>query len=515
MRNFFLLLLLLCTFSASYAQNFGYENKLKTETLSNDQKKMILDVIVSNCLFNGDVQFLVHEKDITPLAENYKVKAFTMQDLIDYDLERLSNAKTTLDSVRIYMTLKSTYLSSLEFDKAGKCLQFVYGSLDHLLNDSNLDSVRMSEVYRMAGNYMFEYSQEKSSSYPYFTQSILYNPSDTASYIFIMLLYAQYGAYDQADSIAFALEKRFPDSYSSFIIHTQSVASRMYVEHADSVKDLMYYCLTKLADLSYLDPLKNAGVGSREELLYYLMLENLILLKYYTVIGEGEANILECDRAVLNDIRRVCLTHDHEKSRVPEYTTFNAVAWTYILDEKYDSALFYLEKALTEVKKLDAGYSTVTHNIMSSIMAFTFMSGDTIGAVKKLEDKLAMKDTIGYLLPDLALISRLYAMTGDCQNSHKYADAVLNYNPQFFPAWRIKAYADYLAGKQDSVFIFMDKAVALQNMNFENYLMYGLLYLLMDNPAQAYRYLEGAWYVDPESEILNDVMQELYIKKEE
>ena len=516
MKKILPILLILISVSSLHAQKFGYENKLKNDSVTDEQKTKLLELITSNCLFNGNMQYLVQEKDITPLADDYVVKAATMQDLIDYDLERLSKALTKLDSVSIYMSLKSVYLSTLNFEEAGKSLQYVYNSLDQLLNDTDLDSASMAEVYRMAGNYMFDYGQDPSASFPYFTQAILLDPTDTASYIFIMLVYSQYGAYDQADSIAFALEQKFPGAFSPFIIHTQSVASRMYVENAESLDALLDSCLSDIADLSYLDPLKNSGTGTREELIYHLLLENMILLKYNVVLGsEDKADILDCDRLILDDIRRVCRTHDSEKSGIPKYTTLNALAWTYALDQEYDSCIFYLDKALIEVKKLDAGFATVTHNIMSSIMAFTFMNGDTFGAVKRLEDKFSMNDSIGYLLPDLALVSRLYAMTGDYRNSHKYADAVLNYNPQFYPAWRIKAYADYLAGKPDSVFIYMKKAVEISSMDFETYLMYGLLYLLQDNPVLAYTYLEGAWYIDPESEILDDVMQELYVKKEE
>ncbi|PLW95130.1 MAG: hypothetical protein C0592_00750 [Marinilabiliales bacterium] len=498
------------------AQDFGYENKLKNDAVTVDQKKELLTLIVSNCLYNGDMQFLVQEKDLQPLAENYTVEAKSMQDLVDHYMQDLAEAETKYDSVEIYQGLKGVYLSMLKFDEAQNTLQFIYNSLDVLLNDTELDSVELAGVYRMAGNYMYEYGQDKASSYPYFTQAIMFDPTDTSSYIFIMLLYTQFGGFDQADSIAQALEQKFPDAFSPYILHTQSVASRMYMENADSVDNLITKCLTDLADLSYLDHLKDAGKGSRQELLYYLMLENMVLLKYYSVLGSDEtAEILDCDMNILKDIRRVCLTHDHESTRVPKYTTLNAVAWTYAIDHEFDSSLFYLNKALVEVKKLDAGYSTVTHNIMSSIMAFTFLQGDTLGALKKLEDKLAYSDTIGYLLTDIALLSRLYAMTGDFQNSHKYADFVLNYNPNFYPAWRIKAYADFEAGQPDSVFTYMDKAMQIGKQDFETYLMYGLLYLMQDKPVLAYTYLEAAWYVDPESSILEDVMSELYVRKEE
>lgn len=512
-----LVVLVLAIFAFSVnAQKFGYENVLKNDFVTGEQKSELRELIEIYCLFNGDMQFLVNENDLKPLAEDYVVKAYTIQELIDHRLHELSEAKTTLDSVEIYMGLESLYQSILNFEDARNSQQFVYDKLNLLLNNTELDSNEMAAVYRNAGIYMFDYGQDPSASYPYFTQAILYNPADTTSYVFIMMLYIQYGGYEQADSIGYALEQKFPDAFSPYILHTQSVVSMMYTENADSIEKLVKYCLTDMVDLSYLEHLKNSGKGSREELLYYLLLENLVLMKYYSVLGsDDKPDILSCDMKLLDDIRTACRSFDHKKTRVPQYTTLNAIAWTYAINHEFDSSLYYLNLALDEVKKLDAGYATVTHNIMSNIMAFTFLSGDTLGALHRLEDKLAYSDTIGILIPDLALISRLYAMIDDFENSHKYADLILGYDPSFFPAWRIKAYADYKAGERDSVFTYMDHAMQIDKQNFETYLMYGLLYLLEDKPALAYKYLEAAWYLNPDSEILDNLMRELYVKREE
>lgn len=514
MKQLIYLITLILLVSTAQAQKFGYQNKLINEKVNPEQKSLLVDLIESNCLFNGDMQFLVHENDLEPLPKDYVAEDKSMQDMINHQLKELAEAKTPLDSVSIYLSLKGAYLNMLMFNEAQECLQYSYKTLDLLLNDTELDSTDLADVYRMAGSYMMEYGQDPSSSYPYFTQAILLDPSDTASYVFIMLLYTQYGEFDQADSIAFALEQEFPEALSPYILHTQSVVSRMYVENSENPDALFTTCINDLADLSYLNGLKSYGKGTRQELLYYLLLENTILLKYYLVMGaDGEADILDCDRKYLEEIKQAARNHDHEKSRVPKYTTLNAIAWTFALDHEFDSCVYYLDKALVEVRKLDASFTTVTHNILSSKMAFTFLSGDTLGAISVLEYKLSLKDTIGYLLSDIALLSRLYAMTGNYEKSHEYADALLNYNPNFFPAYRIKAYADYMAGKPDSVFTYMDKAAEIAKQNFETYLMYGLLYLLKDKPELAYTYFEAAWYIDPTSSILDDVMLELYMKK--
>ncbi|MBN2728971.1 MAG: hypothetical protein JXR53_07075 [Bacteroidales bacterium] len=514
MKRLFQFFALILVFSVAQAQEFGYTNKLKSESLSQKQRVELTDLIVSNCLFNGDLQFLVQENDLKTLPEDYEVKANNMRELIDYNNNRLKSAKTKLDSVNIYLSLKGVYLNMLMFNEARQSLQYIYASLDNLMNDTKLDSTDKAEVYRLAGSYMMEYSQDPSSSYPYFAQAIIFDNTDTASYIFIMLLYTQYGAFDQADSIANAVEQRFPGAISPYILHTQSAASRMFVEYANTDEAMLNMCLDSIADLAYLEPLKNSASESKENLLYHMLLENMILLKYYSVIGSDEkADILDCDRKYLNNIRNTCRTHNNSKSRIPEYTTLNALAWTFALDQQYDSCLLYLNQALDNVRTLDASYASVTHNILSSIMAFTFLKGDSLGALSVLEKKLALGDTIGYMLTDMALISRMYAMTGDYVNANKYSDAVLSYNPSFFPVYRIKAYSFYLDNQKDSAFASMDIAVELAEQNFETYLMYGILHLLEGNEAVAYTYLEAAWYIDPSSTILEDLMQELYIKK--
>ena len=514
MKKILLLLTVLIFALQVSAQEFVYQNKLKNDKLSEKQKNELQNLAITNCLYNGELQFQVQENDVRPLSEDYSVKAYTILELIDYHKEKLVNA-SSLDSISIYLALKSAYINILQWEEAGASRDKVYTMLDRLMKEEGQDSSKQADIIRMAGSYMLEYGKEPADAFPYFTQAIMLDPSDTASYIFVMLIYTKYGAFDEADSVANVLRATFPSAISPYILQTNTLASRMFVENMDEDSVFLTRCLDDLVDISYLSFLKNSKKNTSENLLYYLLMENVLLLKYYSLIGEDtDTEILDCDMDYIKAIRNECKNHDYSVSKIPEYTSLNALAWTYSIEHKFDSSLYYLSKAYDAARTLDVGYSDVVHNIMNSMMAFTFLNGDTVAALKILEKKIDLKDSIGIRLTDYVLMGRLFIMIGDNENAHKYAALALEYNPSFAAAFRVHAYADFKKGETEKAFEYMKSATEVDNKNFETYLLTGLMYMLDGNSDIAYTYFEAAYYLDPSSVVLDDLMNELYLKNE-
>ncbi len=507
MKTFLTILVLVASTVSSIAQSFNYSDSLKIE-VNGSERNDLQQIIEQNLLFNGNLNFIVNEGDMKPFDKSEK-PIFTIKESISKYNEDLK-AASTIDSADNYMQLSKLYEQSNNSEDAMKMMQMAFNILQRLLAVENPSS----EVLRLAGMFTMQSNPDQSAAFRFFNQAYYTDKNDSASLQFMITIYNNYGLLHESDSLLQIAFTEFPEMFAPYLFKTNNLAINMYLDYLEKPEIFTTKCLDEIADVQYLTTLRTENKSQKNVVLSYLMSEMLLLMKYQSnIAGDTFVEIIPCDKLLLDEMKIAFKKYHSQSDLFPQYTTSNAIGWTFAIEQKYDSSLFYLNRAFTEIKPLGIGYNSSRRDISNAIMAIKYLSKDSIGSIATMKSIIAAHDTIGYSNNDYLMLSVLNLRTG---NNMGASDAIKNLvalkNPPT-ASLRIKSYLYWTDKNNTEAIAWSDKAIEAEKQEISNYIFRGVLHLMNNEPKKALQFLEAAWYIDKTDSELNQILERYFVAK--
>lgn len=460
-----------------------------------------------NFLFNGNLNFVINERDLSLEDYNPDSAHQTIAEGIEMAKAKLASVNKA-DSADLYLKLYQLYQAAGNMDEATKQVMRSHELMLEMLQDTPVSA----DIVKQAGFFTMQTNPDQSQAFPYFAEAWRMNPKDSTSLLLMITIYFNYGLYQESDSLINIAHREFPGSFGPLMIQTQIESMNLYLKYLNDPQSVMSKCLHEVADLGKINDLRKSGSSERNTVLSYMLEELILIMKYQlNMSGDTLIPLLPCDRKALTEMRKIYHSIHDGVNLVPDFTTSHALGWTYALEQKFDSAIYFLNRAANEVRPLGGSYLSNRVNISNSLMAMTYLSGDTTGAIQQMKNMIAAHDTTGISGNDYLMLATLQLKARQYEASTASAVKALDFYADKSASLRIQSLCAFYSGKKTEAFNYLNQAVSVGKTEFNNYMLSGLVYLMDNNHKEAFRYLEAAWYIDAQDPDLINILN-IYFK---
>jgi len=492
----------------SYSQSFPYSANLRKNITETEQSEL-RKIAEKNWLYSGNLTFNIAEADLDIKEYNPDSTWFTIGEAVQFELNKLKTASET-DSVEIYLNLYDYYNMLGDGETGIEMARKSYDVLQPLLNADHVQP----EALRQAGFFAAQVNGSLSQAFPYFDKALKANPSDSASLQMMITIFYQYGLFDQSDSMINIAVKRFPDAVAPYLLKMQIESMRLLMKASADSTILKNKSLREVVNFNFIDSLRANTTSEKHVLLSYLLEEFLLITKYNSNIsGDAVTELHRDDAKALIEMRTVFNRIHNKNKDIPAYTTSKALAWSYAVEHKTDKALQYLETAMHEAKNMGGHYLDARENLYNTLLAIQYIGGDTREALKTTEKLIAASDSLGYNAGNYCMQAVFQLKLNQYDQSLLSCAKAEKYRADKTTVNRLKAMNYFFQDKKDEAFAEMDASLKTNEKEASNYAVYGILHLINNNPAEAIRYLEAAWYASPNDPALILLLDDFFAKK--
>lgn len=490
---FVLFLFLISGFTAG-AQTFGWKATLKRDI----NQDSLYNIWLHNYIVISNFNYNISEKDYKPAAAPKK------KDLNKYIAEQKIKLKTARDSSDIYLSLANAYMKQLNNAEAQKYYIGAGKMIQKKIDDPNSSC----EDNRQAGLFSLYVSGDINGAEISFKKALQLNPNDTLSLNSLVLIKLQRDDTTGAEKYLDTAMMRLPDSPTILL-----TANILWLYKTANIGDdsLSKICLEKLP----LEPfLKSdfAVLPFEKQLLLNQVLHYRLIYKMIVVTENSTKSPLPCDIEKNREIRDFYLANS-KRTDIKPYMIPQALGWSYLAEQKYDSAIYFFNKALNITRAYGSEYLSTSTDLLMAISATNLYKKDTLGSIAILRKKILMQDTIGTNLDDYLLLAKLFAGKKDYTNAEWNANIALQRDQTYAAAYRMMT---WLASRKNNKTLaeqYCKGATEVNKMSFETYMSNGLFYLVSNDPAKALQQFEAAWYIKKDSQDLKKILDYYFQEK--
>ena len=501
-------LLAFLTGFASYSQTFPYSADLR-KNITETEKLTLRNSAEKNWLYSGNLTFNIAEADLDVKKYDPDSTWFTINEAISFEQNKLKTASAT-DSVDIYLNLFDYYNMLGNSETGLEMARKSYDVLQPLLSATQVNPVAL----RQAGYFAAQINGNLSQAFPYFDKALKANPSDSASMQMMITIFYQYGLFDEADSMINGAVKRFPDAVAPYLLKMQIESMRLLMKASADTNILKNKSLREVVDFQFIDTLRTSRDSEKLVLLSYLLEEFLLITKYNTNISGDDVTVLHPnDAEALIEMRKVFNRYHNKNKEIPAYTTSKALAWSYAVEHNTNKALQYFNTAMHELKNMGGHYLDARENLYNTLLAMQYIAGNTQQALETTQKLIAASDSLGYNAGNYLMQAVFQLKLNQYDQSLQSCAMAEKYRSDQTTINRIKAMDYFFQNKKTEAFAEMDAALKTNDKEASNYSIYGIFHLINNNPVEAIRYFEAAWFASPNDPALILLLDGFFAKK--
>ena len=481
--------------SVSFAQSFAWNPVLK----KNINKDSLYTIWLNGFVVISNFNYNISDKDYKDAGVAKK------KDLNKFILEQKSLLKTAKDSSDILLNIANAYMKLLNFEEAQKNYIAAGKQIQR-----KIDSPEASAAdHRQGGMFSLYVSGDIAGAEISFTKALKINPNDTLSLNSMVIIRLQKGDTIGAQRLLDSALMRIPGSPTMLLTSNIVWIYKLMNLSDDSLRKT---CLTHLPLEDFLKA-DFSNLKFEEQLVLNQVLQYRLIFKMMAIAeGTEEKKLLPCDIEKNKEIRRFYLAHEKQVGMKP-YTMPQAIAWTYLAGQKYDSAIYYFNQAIKKNAAYGSDFSSTTSDMLYAISASNLYKKDTMASIATINRKIRMQDTIGVQMDDYILLAKMYAAKNDNKNAEWNVKIALQRDPGTISAYRMMT---WLLSKSKNLSMaeqYAQGAIEAGKMNFETYVSNGFLYLVNNDPKKALQQFEAAWYLKKDNKDLESILNTYFEKK--
>ena len=490
------------------AQSFPYKAELKAP-LSQDEKKALITTAEKSFLFSGNLSFNISESDLS--TNGYKPDStwFTVDQAIAMVQKEFVNASSN-DSIDLYFKLSQYYFSKLDEENTRDNQVKAYGILKHLLNQDSVTAITLQQ----AGYFAYWINQDMNQAFPFYANAYQQDSTDSVSLrMMINMLYLNH-IFDKADSLIKIAEAKTPNSAAPALFRMQMESIKMFDGYMENPEKIISSCLVDVANIDFIRKMRTNAASDDQEILSYLLEEYMLVMKYSkNLSGDTVITIPACDMETIGSMRKAFEKSYKKNNPVPRFTLSNALCWSYAIEQKYDKSVHYISRAIDDLENMGGVYLKTRATFYNTMLAMQYLNKDTAGAIATTIRLIAAHDSTGINPTDYFMLGTLYNRTAQYDKSIIVCEKGLRAGIDVSTGHRIMALNYYNTGRKEQAYEQLNKSIEADKSSFDNYMVYGLILLADDKPAEAARYLEAAWYINSSDSDLMKTLRNYFKRK--
>lgn len=477
------------------SQTFDWKSTLKRSV----NKDSLFNVWLQNYVVISNFNYNISEKDYKPAGIPKK------KDINKYITEQKLKLKTAKDSSDIYLSLANAYIKILNITEAQKYYISAGKMIQRKIDNPNA----VAADHRQAGLFSLYVSGDIAGAEISFTKTLQLNPNDTLALNSMILIKLQKDDTIAAQKYLDTALMRMPESPTILLTSNMVWIFNLAKIGNDSLRKT---CLMNLSLESFLKT-DIASLPFEKQLVLYQILQYRLIYKMMAIAENTSAkDLLPCDLEKNKEIRNFYLANSNRNDLKP-YTIPQALGWSYLAEQKYDSAIYYFNKALSKNNAFGSEFLSINTDLLLAISATNLYKKDTLGSIATIRRKIMMQDTIGTNLDDYILLAKMFASKKDFTNAEWNANIALQRDQTNAAAYRMMTWLSSKKNNKALAEQYGQGATEVSKMSFETYMSNGLSYLVNDDPAKALQQFEAAWYIKKDSEELKQLLDFYFEKK--
>jgi tetratricopeptide (TPR) repeat protein len=320
--------------------------------------------------------------------------------------------------------------------------------------------------------------------------------------------------FDKADSLIKIAETKTPNSAAPALFRMQMESIKMLDRYMEDQKKIISSCLTDVADIGFIRKMRTDAASDDRKILSYLLEEYMLVMKYSkNLSGDTVIAIPACDLETIESMRKLFEKCYKKDGSVPRFTLSNALCWSYAIERKFDKSVKYIARAIGDLENMGGTYLKTRATFYNTMLAFQYLNKDTAGAIATTIKLITAHDSTGINATDYFMLATLYNRTGQYDKSIIACEKGLRAGINVSTGHRIMALNYYITGRKKQAYEQLDKSIEADKNSFDNYMVYGLILLADDRPAEAVRYFEAAWYINSGDMDLMNTLGKYFKKK--
>jgi tetratricopeptide (TPR) repeat protein len=374
-------------------------------------------------------------------------------------------------------------------------------------NDRDLQLTE-ANIYMQAGDY--------ASCVALYEKLLESNPKDTIARIFLTISYLGAGDTAKFDAITKDNFTQMPDElvFAFFRIVGDGYAMIFQGKTIED-KNISLKKFTKLELLKKLPVLNNDSTKIND--CHHALIVFNGYLKF--ILFNGDSTIVK------NDLGFLKIGNEDELKATIEYFTQRTknkknknafmhhkfIAMAHFLLGDFKSSITFLQKSISTFPKDrgDTGDNNPSEQY-NNIAATYFMLGDTSMVIKSIENKIAKKPKIDVDPNDYVILGNFYSLTKNEVKAKLNYEAALKINSYQINAHIGLATLEFKNKKYEETMLHLNNAYAINQNEPNIYYINAAIYLLNNQPNEAYQIYSSLYSFFPDDEFLNEVINEFY-----
>lgn len=382
--------------------------------------------------------------------------------------------------------------------------------MDEKLKKPNDRKLMLTEanIYMQAGDY--------ASCVAMYEKLLETNPKDTIARIFLTISYLGTGDTAKFGAITKDNYEQMPDELVFAFFH---IVERGYsmVFQGKTVEDKKI----PLKNFTQLELLKKLPVVNNDSTQIKDCHHALIVFNGYLkfILFNNDSTVIK------NDLGYLLIGNEDELKNTIAYFTERTknkknknafmhhkfIAMAHFLLGDFKSSITHLQKSINTFPK-DKGDTGDNNPVeqYNNIAATYFMMKDTVMVIKSIENKIAKKPKIDPDPNDYVILGNFYSLTKNDAKAKLNFEQALKINPYQINAHIGLATLEFKNKKYEETMVHLNNAYAINPNEPNIYFINAAIYLLNNQPNEAYQIYSSLFAYFPDDEFLNEVINEFY-----
>ncbi len=493
----------------SLAQDIPY----KAEFLKNITPKTYTELLEQTYPFiaNRNLTFNfstadIQNKDKTPLLQSIKTHKPASRDSINILKNKLKNDFT--DAETEFEIGKQFY--ELQNDSFKIYMNNAYNYCNEGI-ENQPDSVS----YYLLKAKIFDFYGKPELTKEVYELMMKNIPDETTSYMMLSMFYMQNGQSDEAEKIIRQGIEHFPDNeifYFNLVLN--NFFKMAYSPDNESDK---YLSETPVNIMFGIDEFAKAAQKYKKntdfQTTFHATEVFIIFFKNLQAAGNVE-NMMsyKTNPEVSEKIKSLNAYFEKSlksKKKNNAYFLYYALGALKIAEGNFPEAITLLENAKTDRLKYADVETSSQNDIYNNLAACYILSGDTINAVKTLNEKLAFFPAS----ENYNLLAYTYLIDNKNQNAKDLLLSAINKG--IFDLQTVKALAivHLLENDITQADEYLAEISRAKVVDYETYIIAGIMEVMKNNAETAWKYFNQAQQMNPANENLNDFLDLIFVKQ--
>lgn len=374
-------------------------------------------------------------------------------------------------------------------------------------NDRNL-LLTEANIYMQAGDY--------ASCVAMYEKLLESNPKDTIARIFLTISYLGTGDTAKFGSITKDNYEQMPNELVFAFFHiVEKGYSMIFQGKTVEDKNISLKNFTQLELLKKL-PVENNDSTRIKDCHHALIVFNgylkFILFNNDTSIVKNDLGYLKIgNEDELKETIAYFTERTKNKKNKNAFMHHKFIAMAHFLLGDFKSSVAFLQKSISSFPK-DKGDTGDNNSVeqYNNIAATYFMMKDTAMVIKSIENKIAKKPKIDVDPNDYVILGNFYSLTKNEAKAKQNYESALKINSYQINSHIGLATLEFRNKKYEETMVHLNNAYAINPNEPNIYYINAAIYLLNNQPNEAYQIYSSLYAYFPDDEFLNEVINEYY-----